>query len=165
MVSGGTAAAPVPVTPSPIAARTGGTDVAGPGAGPGAGPDTTLPPLYSQNQAYQTGIPGITIGGAASPLAPPGTTPASLAAPATTAPGATSPGTTPAAQTAPPAASGSGNPNLPPIPQLPPPPSRAIPLEPLIQSGPLAGLTANQAREAQSAGIGGVHDRPSLPSA
>ena len=68
------------VAPSPIALRTGGTDV----AGPGAGPDTTLPPLYSQNQAYQTGIPGITIGGAASPLAPPGTTPASQpTAPAT----------------------------------------------------------------------------------
>ena len=70
--------APPVVTPSPLALRTGGTDV----AGPGAGPDTTLPPLYSQNQAYQTGIPGITIGGAASPLAPSGTTPASLAAPA-----------------------------------------------------------------------------------
>ena len=85
------------VAPSPIALRTGGTDV----AGPGAGPDTTLPPLYSQNQAYQTGIPGITIGGAASPLAPPGTTPASLAAPATTA---ATPPAPPAAATPPAAA-------------------------------------------------------------
>ena len=57
MVNGGTATAPVPITPSPVAART-AADV----AGPGAGPDTTLTaPLYSQNQAYQTGIPGITI--------------------------------------------------------------------------------------------------------
>ena len=137
MVSGGTATAPVPITPSPTAQRTGGTDV----AGPGAGPDTTLPPLYSQNQAYQTGIPGITIGGAASPLAPPGTTPASLAAPVVAAapPGAAPPG----ASTAPP-----GGTSKPPVPIPPPAPSRMIQTEPIYQSGSLMGLTQSQGKEA-----------------
>ena len=138
MVNDGTAAAPVPVTPSPIAARTGGTDV----AGPGAGPDTTLPPLYSQNQAYQTGIPGITIGGAASPLAPPGTTPASLAAPATAAPTAAV-AAPPAGTTAPPGGTGK-----PPVPIPPPAASRMIQTEPIYQSGPLMGLTQSQGKEA-----------------
>ena len=54
------------VAPSPIALRTGGTDVAGPGAGPG------LPDVPAPNQMYQTGLPGIQIAGPASnALAPP----------------------------------------------------------------------------------------------
>ena len=55
------------VAPSPLALRTGGTDVAGPGAGP-----DTLPPVEAPNRMYQTGLPGITIG--ANPLAPSPTT-------------------------------------------------------------------------------------------
>jgi hypothetical protein len=49
--------------PSPIALRTGGTDVAGPGAG-----STTLPDVAAPNQLYGTGLPGVTI--RAAPLAP-----------------------------------------------------------------------------------------------
>ena len=57
---------PPVVAPSPIALRTGGTDVAGPAAGPG------LPDVPAPNQMYQTGLPGIQIAGPASnALAPP----------------------------------------------------------------------------------------------
>ena len=140
MVSGGTAAAPVPVTPSPIAARTGGTDVAGPGAGPG------LPPTPAPNQLYQTGLPGITISGPASALAPPGTTPDSLAAPTTTAVAAP-----PAGTTAPP-----GGASKPPVPIPPTAPSRMIQTEPTYQSGPMMGLTASQGREAAAMVAGGT---------
>jgi hypothetical protein len=79
----GQADVPAPVTPSPVALRTGGTDV----AGPGAGPDTTLPSVAQPNQLYQTGLPGVTISGPASnALAPPAA--AAPAAPVAQAPAA-----------------------------------------------------------------------------
>ena len=130
---GGSADA-APVASSPIALRTGGTDV----AGPGAGPDATLPAVAVPNQMYQTGIPGVTIGGPPSnTLAPP-----SAAAPAAT----TAPPPMAQAQAAPPAA------QRPTLPQLSPPPSRAIQTEPLIQGGPFDGLTQGQAQAARAAG-------------
>ena len=144
MVNGGTATAPVPITPSPSAARTGGTDVAGPGAGTG------LPPTPAPNQLYQTGLPGITISGPASALAPPGTTPDSLAAPATTV--ATTPPTAPAGGT-PASPGGTGKP---PVPIPPSAPSRMIQTEPTYQSGPMMGLTASQGREAAAMVAGGT---------
>ncbi|HXT99556.1 MAG TPA: hypothetical protein VN903_01100, partial [Polyangia bacterium] len=61
--------AAVTIPPSPIALRTGGTDVAGPGAGQTTAPATTLPPVEAPNRMYQTGLPGITIGGPGNPLA------------------------------------------------------------------------------------------------
>ena len=88
----GQADVPAPVTPSPVALRTGGTDV----AGPGAGPDTTLPPVAQPNQLYQTGLPGVTISGpasnalappaAAAPAAPVAQVPAAVPAPPATRP-------------------------------------------------------------------------------
>ena len=123
LVNGGTA--PVPVTPSPIAARTGGTDMAGPGAGP-----DTMPAVPSPNRMYETGLPGVQITAPGNPLAPPGTAQAPV-----TAPGAAT---------------------RPPVPIPPPAPSRMIQTAPLIKGGPMDGLTANQAREAQAAGISGV---------
>jgi hypothetical protein len=81
----GQADVPTPVTPSPVALRTGGTDV----AGPGAGPDTTLPSVAQPNQLYQTGLPGVTISGPASnALAPPAAAAAAPAAPVAQAPAA-----------------------------------------------------------------------------
>ena len=126
---GGSADA-APIAPSPIALRTGGTDV----AGPGAGPDTTLPAVPAPNQMYQTGMPGITIGGPSSnTLAPP---PAAAQSPASAG----------VAPTAPAAAAGASTPPgvaTRPPPLLPPPaPSRTIPLEPVLPSG----LTAGQVR-------------------
>ena len=133
----GSSADAAPVAPSPIALRTGGTDV----AGPGAGPDTTLPAVAAPNQMYQTGIPGITIGGPPSnSLAPP-------------------PAAAPAATTAPPMAQAQAAPppvQRPPLPQLSPPPSRAIQTEPLIQGGPFDGLTQGQAQAARAAGASNV---------
>ena len=134
---GGSADA-TPIAPSPIALRTGGTDV----AGPGAGPDATLPAVAAPNQMYQTGIPGITIGGPPSnTLAPPPPAPAGTAPAATTAPPPMA-----QAQTAPPPA------QRPTLPQMSPPPSRAIQTEPLIQGGPFDGLTQGQAQAARAAG-------------
>jgi hypothetical protein len=122
LVGGGQADEAVPVAPSPIALRTGGTDTAGPAAG-----QTTLPPVEQPNRMYQTGLAGVTINAPGNPLAPPpvvtAAAPAAPAAPATAPPGATRP-----PLEAPPAA-----------------PTRVIPREPLIQSGPAAGLTRTQA--------------------
>lgn len=134
-VPGSADASPL-VAPSPIALRTGGTDVAGPGAG-----QTALPSVEQPNRLYQTGLPGITISGPGNPLAPPGTAPGAAVAPP------------PAAQAAPvppPVV------QRPPVLQPPPAPSRAIQLEPVIQDGPLAGLTASQARLARSAALSGA---------
>ena len=103
----------------------------------------------SPNRSAETGLPGVQITAPGNPLAPPGTAQAPVTAPATgSAPVA--PGAAPAPATPPGAAT------RPPVPIPPPAPSRMIQTEPLIQSGPLAGLTANQAREAQAAGISGV---------
>ena len=77
----GQADTPPVVTPSPIALRTGGTDVAGPGAGPG------LPDVPAPNQMYQTGLPGIQIAGPPSnALAPPPVTAAPPTPPAAATP-------------------------------------------------------------------------------
>jgi hypothetical protein len=126
--------------PSPLASRTGGTDVAGPGAGSGP-PASALPPVPAPNQAYQTGLPGITIGLPRSALGPPS---GAAGAPAPAAPGAV-PGTAPGA-TAPP-----GAPQLRPpvpLPQLqppPPPPNIAVPQ--VYQSGNAQGLTPQNVRD------------------
>ena len=128
--------ASVPVAPSPIALRTGGTDVAGPGAGPDA-----LPPVDAPNRMYQTGLPGITIG--ANPLAPSATT---GAPPGTaTAAAASAPGTAPPAGTAPP-----GGAARPPV--LTPPPAlpRAIPPPQVLPSGLTAADTRIVAGMVQS---------------
>ena len=74
----------VPVTPSPVAARTGGTDV----AGPGAGPDTTLPAVPQPNQMYQTGLAGVTMAAPGNALAPPAQTAAAAPPPPVTQPSA-----------------------------------------------------------------------------
>ena len=132
------------VGPDRLALRLGGTNTAGPAAGPG------LPDVSAPNQLYQTGLPGITISGPASALAPPGTTPASLAAPATTA--ATTPPTAPAGGT-PASPGGTGRP---PVPIPPTAPSRMIQTEPTYQSGPMMGLTASQGREAAAMVAGGT---------
>jgi soluble lytic murein transglycosylase-like protein len=124
LVSGDAATAPV--APSRVALRTGGTDV----AGPGAGPDATLPAIPAPNQMYQTGIPGITINGPGNALAPPVQT---AAAPPAQAPAARPP------LEAPPAA-----------------PTRVIPREPTIQSGVFAGLTRTQATNIAQAAAGGA---------
>ena len=88
----GQADVPAPVTPSPVALRTGGTDV----AGPGAGPDTTLPPVAQPNRLYETGLPGIQITGPSNALAPPAAAapaPVAQAPAAVPAPPATRPAT------------------------------------------------------------------------
>ena len=129
--------APVPVPPRLLsrrgrAART----VAGRGAGPG------LPPTPAPKPAISgPGLPGITINGPVSALAPPGTTPDSLAVPTTTA--ATTPPTAPAGGT-PASPGGTGRP---PVPIPPSAPSRMIQTEPTYQSGPMMGLTASQGTE------------------
>ena len=128
--------APVPVAPSPIALRTGGTDVAGRGAGPDA-----LPAVPAPNRMYQTGLPGITIG--ANPLAP---SPVTGAPPGTaTAAAAPAPGTAPPAGTAPP-----GGAARPPV--LTPPPAlpRAIPPPQVLPSGLTAADTRIVAGMVQS---------------
>jgi hypothetical protein len=134
----GQADAPVPVTPSRIALRLGGTDT----AGPGAGPDTTLPPVAQPNRLYETGLPGVTISGPGNALAPP------VAAAPVTAP--------PPPATAPAGVAPPGGATRPPILQPPPAPSRVIPMEPLIQSGPAAGLTEGQRRIAAAMVAGGT---------
>ena len=136
---GGSADA-TPIAPSPIALRTGGTDV----AGPGAGPDTTLPAVAAPNQMYQTGIPGITIGGPPSnSLAPP---PAAAQSPAGAGVAPTAPGAAPGASLPPGVATR-------PPPLLPPPaPVRAIPLEPVLPNG----LTASQVKIAAAMVAGGT---------
>ena len=109
----------VPVEPSRLAMRLGGTDTAGPGAG-----QATAPPDVQPNRmAYGTGLPGVTIGLPTNGLAPPPT----AAAPTTAA----APPVAPAPATAP-----------------PPAPSRVIQREPLIQSGMARGLTRDQALNA-----------------
>lgn len=122
-VQTGEADAPVTVTPSRIALRTGGTDA----AGPGAGPDTTLPAVQQPNRMYETGLPGIQISAPGNPLAPP---PVAAQAPVAAPAGTTPPGAA----------------TRPPILQPPPAPSRVIPLEPVLPSG----LTAGQVRLAAS---------------
>jgi hypothetical protein len=109
---------PVPVAPSLIALRTGGTDVAGP---PGVVP--TPPDVQPNRLAYGTGLPGVTIGLPTNSMAPPPVQTA--AAPAQAQPQAVSPQTQP-----------------------PPAPSRVIQREPLIQSGLARGLTRDQALNA-----------------
>ena len=138
MVNGGTAAALVPVAPSPIAARTAGTDVAGPGAGPG------LPDVPTPNRLYDTGLPGVQISGPGNALAPPDAA-APIVAPtaAVAAP--------PAGTTASPGGTGK-----PPVPIPPSAPSRMIQTEPTYQSGPMMGLTASQGREAAAMVAGGT---------
>ena len=109
-----------PIVPqSTIALRTGGTDTAGPGAG-----QTTLPTVETPNRMYQTGLPGITIGGPGNPLAPPGATPAAIA-----------PSSGQQAATPPPGA------QRPAIPQPPPALQRAIPPPPVLPSGLTAADT------------------------
>ena len=122
MVNGGTAAAAVPAAPSPIAARTAGTDVAGPGAGPG------LPDVPTPNRSRRHVAPGVQISGPGNALAPPDAA-APIVAPtaAVAAP--------PAGTTAPP-----GGTSKPPVPIPPSAPSRMIQTEPTIQSGPDDGL-------------------------
>jgi hypothetical protein len=115
LVGGGDATTP-DVDPSRQATRLGGVAAAGPAAG-----QTTLPPVEQPNRLYSTGLAGVTINGPGNTLAPPPVQTA--AAPATAPPGATRP-----PLEAPPAA-----------------PTRVIPREPLIQSGPAAGLTRTQA--------------------
>ena len=131
----GQADAPVPVAPSRIALRLGGTDT----AGPGAGPDTTLPPVAQPNRLYETGLPGIQITGPGNALAPP------MAA---------TPATPPPAPVTPPA--GAAPPGRPVVPPPPVAPSRVIGQEPLIQSGPAAGLTDGQRRIAAAMVAGGT---------
>ena len=126
--------APVPVAPSPIALRTGGTDVAGPGAGPDAVPDVPAP-----NRLYPTGLAGIQISAPGNPLAPPGAAQAPVTAPPAVATAQAAPGSA-----------------RPPVLQLPPAPSRAIETEPLIQSGPAAGLTQGQRQAAAAMVAGGT---------
>ena len=79
-----TSQADVPVPPSPVAARTGGTDV----AGPGAGPDTTLPAVPQPNRMYQTGLQGVTIAAPGNALAPTAQTAAAPPAPVAQSPAA-----------------------------------------------------------------------------
>jgi hypothetical protein len=134
IVGGSDATAPA-VEPSRQAMRLGGTAA----AGPAAGPDTTLPPVAQPNRLYETGLPGIQITGPGNALAPPVT-----AAPVTPP---TAPVTAPA---------GAAPPGRPPILQPPPAPSRVIPMEPLIQSGPAAGLTDSQRRIAAAMITGGT---------
>jgi hypothetical protein len=112
--------AAVAVSPSPIALRTGGTDVAGPGAGPDA-----LPPVDAPNRLYETGLPGIQIRGPTNGLAPPPVAAQAPAAPPA-APGAS----------APPGATG-----RPPVVQPPPALQRAIPPPQTLPSGLTAGDT------------------------
>ena len=131
--------ASVPVAPSPIALRTGGTDIAGPGAGPDA-----LPPVEAPNRMYQTGIPGITIG--ANPLAPSATT----GAPPGTATAAAAPAPPAAPGTAPPAATPPGTAARPPVFQPPPALQRAIPPPPVLPSGLTAADTRIVAGMVQS---------------
>jgi hypothetical protein len=123
------------IEPSRQAMRLGGTDVAGPGAGP-----VTMGPVEQPNTLYQTGLPGVSIRGPGNGLAPP------VAAAPVSAPAA--PVTAPASA-APPG-------GRPPILQPPPAPSRVIPMEPLIQSGPAAGLTDSQRRIAAVMITGGT---------
>jgi hypothetical protein len=134
IVSGGEQPPPV-VEPSRLALRLGGTDT----AGPGAGPDTTLPPVAQPNRLYETGLPGVTIGGPGNALAPP-----VAAAPVTAPP---PPATAPA---------GVATPGRPVVPPPPVAPSRVIGQEPLIQSGPAAGLTEGQRRIAAAMVAGGT---------
>ena len=119
-----------PIVPqSTIALRTGGTDVAGPGAGPGGAGNTTLAPTDAPNTLYQTGLPGITIG--AHPLAPSPTT----GAPPGTATAATTPAPAAAPGTAPPAAAPPGGAARPPVITPPPALPRAIPPPQVLPSG------------------------------
>ena len=96
-----------------------------------------MPEVAAPNRLYETGLPGIQISAPGNPLAPPGAAQAPVTAPATVA-------------TPPPAAT------RPPVLQPPPAPSRALPLEPLIPSGPMAGLTIGQQRAAAAMVAGGT---------
>jgi hypothetical protein len=118
------------VAPSPIALRTGGTDVAGPGAGPDA------PALANPNRLFDTGLPGIQV------RAPTNTLLAPVLAAGVGAPGAApaAPGITPPAGAAPAAVAPPGGAGgRPPVPVLPPPVSAANITAPVIVS---RGLTA-----------------------
>jgi hypothetical protein len=92
----GQADVPAPVPPSPVASRTGGTDLAGPGGGP-----VTMGPVERPNTLYQTGLPGVSIRGPGNALAPPPATAAAPPAPVTPQPAPVA--QAPAAVPAPPA--------------------------------------------------------------